>query len=164
MAFSGIYAQRRIQSMGNGFQYAEEHEAYADARREQHREPPRVAVSRFRVGSAKSNAAELRDSETQPEQHENIRDDHEKPVEGRRDPDPEIAENDRGLFLEEHGQDDEPDRKKGRDREDGIVNIEAEYLDIVLADLVADFFGIVFAYIFVFQDQLLGLSAGAGIG
>jgi hypothetical protein len=56
------------------------------------------------------------------------------------------------------------DRKKGRDREDGIVNIEAEYLDIVLADLVADFFGIVFAYIFVFQDQLLGLSAGAGIG
>ena len=38
------------------------------------------------------------------------------------------------------------------------MDIEAEDLDIVFADLVTDVFGVAFAQVIVFQDQLLAVS------
>ena len=44
------------------------------------------------------------------------------------------------------------------------MNIEAEDLDVVLTDLVPDFFGVVLRKFLVFQDQLLALAGRGGAG
>jgi hypothetical protein len=44
------------------------------------------------------------------------------------------------------------------------MDVEAEYLDIVFADLVADVFAVVSGELVVFQGQALAVSDCTGIG
>ena len=93
--------------MGYRFQHAEEHQADTDTRREQHRQPPGITVTRFRIGATEPHSAELRHGDTEPEHHEDVRGNHEEPVESRRYPDSQVAENNGCLVLEQHRHDDE---------------------------------------------------------
>ena len=116
---------------------AEEHQADADARREQHGQPGRIAVLRRRVLAAEADPAQRRKRHAEAKQDEEIRGGEEEPVEGLGRPDSQIGENRRRLLRKQQGAGDERDHEQRRDDEDGVVDVEIEDADVVFADFVA---------------------------
>jgi hypothetical protein len=131
----GVDAKRRIQGMRDRFEHPEKHQADADTRCEQHREPAGVAIAGFGVQTTKTNPAKPAECDEQTEQHEKIRCNHEQPVESRRNPDSELTKRRTGGIDKYQRADDEANRESGRNHENRVVNIQPQDLDIVLSNL-----------------------------
>ncbi len=124
--------------MRDRLENAEEHQSDADAGGEQHREPTRVAVAGCCFGTAESHPAERRDRNAQTKQYDDIRRNHEEPVERRRNPDAHAGKRARRLIEKEERAKHECDYQRCGHDEDRVVYIQAEDLDILLTDFVFD--------------------------
>ncbi len=116
-------------------EHAEEHQADAHAGGEQHREPAGIAVIRRRVLPAQPDPAHRREQQHQAEDDKDVRGAEEEPVEGRGQRRAKPAEELGGRILEHQRCKDEQDGGKSRDQEDRVVDVQAEWLDVILSDL-----------------------------
>lgn len=121
-----VDAERRILEMIHGLHHAEEHEAHAHRRRENHGEPARVGVIRPRVRAAETHPGQRRDYQRQAEKQYEVGGDHEQPVEPRDDPPVHVPEDLGRFFLKNGSQNDERDYKEGGYREHPGVQVEAQ--------------------------------------
>ena len=143
--------RRHAKRLGDGhvidrLEHAEEHEADAHARGEQHGEPAEIAVVRRRVLAAEAHRAPGADDEQQAEDDEDVGGAEEEPVEGLGQERPQPAENLRRLHRQRQREEDEGDDGKAGDHENRIVDVEPERpdrtFDIVLTDLVLGLDGV----------------------
>ena len=114
----------------------EEHQADAHARREKHREPAEIAVIRSRCLAAEPDLAHWRHHEKQAEKHKNIGGTKEKPVECRGQERAQPTEEFCGRPLQHQRDEDKTDDGDTRDRKDRVMDIEAEWCDVVLSDFI----------------------------
>ena len=83
---AGIDAQWRLQCVADGFQHTVEHQANADSRREQHRQPAPVSPVGLGIWPAQANAPQARKRNHQAENDEQVDGKKKKPVKSRRNP------------------------------------------------------------------------------
>jgi len=131
-----LHPQRRGEHVVHRLQHPEEHQADAHTGGEQHGEPAGIAEIRGGLRAAEANTAEGAHHQNQAEQHEEVRRTHQQPVEGGGGRRAQPAEELGGLGLEHQRQRHEHDDQAGGDDEHGVVDIQADHLDVVLADLV----------------------------
>ena len=74
-------AERGAEGMVHRLQHAEEHQANPDPGGEQHGDPTGIAVIRLGVGPAETDASQLRESDEQAKDDEQVHRNDEKPVE-----------------------------------------------------------------------------------
>ena len=122
--------------MGQWFIDTEEHQANAHTGGKQHGKPCRASIRRFGVLPAKANLAQPGKRDSKAKQQNDITRNHEKPVEGCRNPVAHIAKQDRSLLLKQQSADNQRDYKSRGYGENRVMNVEPDDLNVLLTDFV----------------------------